>query len=252
MIDWSPLRQELAVWRRDALPLEVWWRDDDVISQTPALDRLTALAVDLDLPCHLAVVPKYADRTLVSACADTTMLIPMVHGWAHENHAPEGEKKAEFGHPRAQLLEDATKGLTRINALFGEDYMPCFVPPWNRITPGLLAELPRLGYAAVSTYTPRIRREAAPELVQINTHIDPIHWRGGGGLVDVETLLHHMLTLLQDRRQGRSDPREPLGLLTHHLVHDEPIWNFTSGCLSMLLDAGAMPANLLDQRDNLK
>jgi hypothetical protein len=32
--------------------------------------------------------------------------------------------------------------------------------------------------------------------------------------------------LLADRRTGAADNGEPLGILTHHLVHDEAIWSF--------------------------
>ncbi|THF85384.1 MAG: polysaccharide deacetylase, partial [Sulfitobacter sp. SK025] len=39
---------------------------------------------------------------------------------------------------------------------------------------------------------------------------------------------------------------EPLGFLTHHLVHNEDIWNFTRACLKTFLDAGALPAHLHD------
>jgi hypothetical protein len=32
-----------------------------------------------------------------------------------------------------------------------------------------------------------------------------------------------------------ADPDEPIGLLTHHLVHDEPIWFFCEQVLDHLL-----------------
>jgi hypothetical protein len=39
--------------------------------------------------------------------------------------------------------------------------------------------------------------------------------------------------------------------LTHHLVHDAAIWEFTRACLSELLDGGAQPCNLREMRDAL-
>ena len=250
-IDWTPLEKELTLWRQQALDLPIWWRDDDAVAKTEALDRLAGIAARLSLTVHLAVVPQGAEQSLVAACADQACLQPMVHGWAHHNHAPAGQKKAEFGHPRKGLIDDATKAHTRMRELFGPGFLEVFVPPWNRIDPSLTACLSGLGYRGLSTFTPRVVREVAPGLVQINTHIDPIHWRGGGGLAPAEQQVAKIVDLLQDRRHGRSDDTEPLGLLTHHLVHDPAIWAFTEQCLRVLLDGGARPVNLADQADHL-
>lgn len=249
--DWSPLHAELSAWRAENRTLAFWWRDDDAIAATPALTRLTELAENLNVPAHLAVIPKHATSRLVSTCARHPLLIPLVHGWSHENHAPEGQKKAEFGHPRSDLKADAAKGLARMSELFGQAYLPCFVPPWNRMAPDLAVALPDLGYTCLSTFTPRAARLVVPGLVQINTHIDPIHWRGGGGLVDADVLLAQVTDMLKKRRHGLNDAAEPLGLLTHHLVHTEEIWSFVKALTLTLLDGGAIPVNLLDLKDNL-
>ena len=39
---------------------------------------------------------------------------------------------------------------------------------------------------------------------------------------------------LADRRTGLADNGEPYGLLTHHLVHDAAIWDFTEKLLDHL------------------
>tara|TARA_R110002094_G_scaffold39314_10_gene51870 strand:+ start:870 stop:1631 length:762 start_codon:yes stop_codon:yes gene_type:complete len=250
-IDWSPLKTELAIWRSEARALPLWWRDDDAVADTPALQRLLALARDLALPVHVAVIPKPAQQSLVDACAATQWAIPVVHGWAHENHAAEGQKKAEFGYPREGAERETAAAVAHLRALFGDTLLPMFVPPWNRIDPDIIAQLPDQGYIALSTYTPRTTHLAAPGLVQINTHIDPIHWRGGGGLVAPETQIATLVQLLTSRRTGGTDNAEPLGFLTHHLVHDAAIWDFTCACLSMLLEYGARPINLLKMKDRL-
>ena len=202
------------------------------------------MAEAMHLPVHLAVIPKHAQETLPLFCADHDMVVPLVHGWQHISHAPEGQKKAEFGHPRDTALADAERALKRMNDLFADRFLPVFVPPWNRLDPALLPELAPLGYTAVSTYLPRKNKWAAPGLAQINTHIDPIFWRGGRGLVPPDDLIAHVVQLLQDRRQGITDAAEPMGFLTHHLVHTQDIWDFTQSCLATLLDGGATPANL--------
>jgi hypothetical protein len=243
-VDWAPLTAELSIWRAEQRPLPIWWRDDDAIEPTQALERLTEMAEALQLPVHLAVIPKHAQATLPLFCAGHEMIVPLVHGWQHLSHAPDGQKKAEFGHPRDTALADAQNALNRMNVLFGKGFLPVFVPPWNRIDAALLPQLAPLGYTAVSTYLPRKSKWAAPGLDQINTHIDPIFWRGGRGLLPPEELISHIVQLLQDRRQGITDATEPMGFLTHHLVHDQDIWDFTQRCLATFLDGGATPADL--------
>ena len=226
-IDWTPLRTELAQWRTDGLELPFWWRDDDAIAPTEALDQLASLSTATEVPVHLAIVPKDATEALARDLPEC--FVPVVHGWSHVSHTPEGVKNAEFGtgRPASEALHDVSQGLARLRALFGDKLAPMFVPPWNRIAPDVVAGLAEAGFDAVSTYNPRKTALAAPDVAQINTHIDPIFWRGHRGLVDTETLMSQTVTLLQDRRAGLTDNHEPLGYLTHHLVHDADIWEFS-------------------------
>lgn len=245
-VDWQALDRELLFWRRAGLDLPIWWRDDDAVAPTAALDRLLGLSQSLGMPLHLAVIPKTATDALVArleGCADVYV---MAHGWAHENHAPADVKKAEFGahRPCGAMLAQVTEGAAQLSQMFGTRVLPIFVPPWNRISPELVAELPKAGFSAVSTYTPRRARLAADGVVQLNTHFDPIHWRGSGGLAPVDALLEQLVTQLADRRLGNADGSEPYGVLTHHLVHDRAIWDFTRDVLARLLDGGARPADM--------
>lgn len=237
--DWTPLDIELARWRADGLTLPLWWRDDDAVTATPALTRLHDLARRLDLPVHLAVIPAKSDDSL--AAHIDRHLIPVVHGWAHENHAPPDMKKAEFGahRPLAGMRHDSAQGLARLRALFGDALLPMFVPPWNRIADDLLPHLAAQGYGMISTFTPRETAMAAPGLVRINTHLDSINWRATKTLHDPDRLLAQVTRQLAERRQGRADNGEPYGLLTHHLVHDAEIWDFAEALLTRLLTGPA-------------
>jgi len=234
--DWTPLDREFDRWRQAGLTLPLWWRDDDAVAPTPALNRLAALAEAVEMPLHLAVIPARAEPALVDTVAAHPRLIPVVHGWAHVSHAPAGEKKAEFGahRPLPAMAREARDGHSRLRALFGPALRPMFVPPWNRIAPELLPALPGLGYAMISTFTPRKSAEPAPGLPQVNTHLDPIDWRGGRSLADADGLIAQIAAQLADRRAGHTDNDEPYGLLTHHLVHDAAIWDFTEALLARL------------------
>jgi len=240
--DWKPLDQELQAWQDQGLTLPLWWRDDDAIEPTSQLDQLTSLSEKLNLPVHLAVIPRDATQALAHDLATSAQLIPVVHGWAHQNHAPQGEKKAEFGahRPVAQALADAGRGLDTLRALLGEAVTPMFVPPWNRITDDITKGLAGLGYSSLSTFKPRTTPEAAAGLAQINTHLDPIHWKGSRSLVPPQQLLDQVTHQLNARRNGLADNAEPYGILTHHLVHDTAIWGFTEALLSRLLAGPAI------------
>lgn len=235
-INWQPLQEEFQHWQDADLILPFWWRDDDAIEPTPALDRLIAIATDLDIPIHLAVIPKHATSTLVKQLPPTNLVIPIVHGWAHISHAPLGQKNTEFGasRPIEECAHDAILGLQSLTDLFGGRLKPMFVPPWNRINPDLGEHLVAIGYDTISTYAPRKAQYAAHNLEQINTHLDLIAWHKGRSLIAPDNLIEQMVKLMQDRRFGRTDNTEPLGFLTHHLVHDDAIWDFTEQFLTIM------------------
>ncbi|MDE4133112.1 polysaccharide deacetylase family protein [Phaeobacter sp. QD34_3] len=246
---WRALDRELKAWQDAGMTLPLWWRDDDAVKHTPELERLADLSGRLGLPVHLAIIPKDAQDSLADHLQDASQLIPVVHGWAHISHAPATEKKAEFGahRPVDDRLEEAEAGLCRLKELFGPALRPMFVPPWNRIAPDMLPWMAGLGYGALSTFTPRSQVKPAPGLVQINTHLDPIDWKGSRSLLPEDRLIHQVTQQLQDRRLGQADADEPYGILTHHLVHDAAIWTFTEALIAHLL-AGPAVAWTYDER----
>ena len=101
------------------------------------------------------------------------------HGLSHANHETPPAKKTELGaaRPLQHVIADLITGW---NLLEPFDPLPVLVPPWNRISPDLIGRLPGLGYKGLSTFTPRAQPHPAPGLLQVNTHVDIIDWRGGG------------------------------------------------------------------------
>ncbi len=155
-------------------------------------------------------------------------LTVLQHGFAHANHAPADEKSAEYGdhRPADAMGAEILRGATRLRAVFGERFMPVFVPPWNRIAPGLVATLPSLGMVGLSAYGPRQSASPASGLRQVNTHADPIDWRGERGFKGTARVVAEIAAHLRARRSSTVDAREPSGVLSHHLVHDEDCWRF--------------------------
>ncbi len=236
--DWRPLDAELD--RLDR-PLALWWRDDDAVDDTPQLDRLIALADHAGLPLHLAIIPADLRPGLIQRLHQTPDVIPVTHGWSHTNHAPRTEKKAEFGahRPLDTRLAEARQGLATLCEHLAP--APMFVPPWNRIGGDLLPLLPGAGFTILSTFAPRKSPFAAAGLATVNTHLDPIDWRGSRSLAEPKSLIDQIARQLADRRLGLADADEPYGLLTHHLVHDDAIWTFTADLLARLTHAPLAP-----------
>jgi len=231
---------ELARWRDEGLILPIWWRDDDAVAPTPTLERLLALAEPFQAPLHLAVIPEQATRELADRLRTVSTAFVLTHGWRHANHAQPDQKKAEFGshRPLAVMLQEIATGRKRLAELFGDTFLPVFTPPWNRIAPEVVEALPAIGFAAISTFTPRRTKFAADGLLQVNTHLDPVAWKSGGGLLDPALLDAQLARELEARRTGSADNGEPYGLLTHHLAQDDATWAFTAALLETLLATG--------------
>jgi hypothetical protein len=236
MMDWADLERELDSWGRAGQRATFWWRDDDAVTATPALQRLLDLATvgsGQSLPLALAVIPKRADSALAQALHAADHAVALQHGYAHANHAAAGGKKAEFGAGRdsSLALEDLRGGAQRMDELFGDRSLPVLVPPWNRIDPALTGRLAELGIRGLSTYGPRAAKAKTAGIILVNTHVDIINWNEGRRFLGLEGCLRLAISHLAARREGRVDPGEPTGVLSHHLIHDEDAWSFLAAFL---------------------
>jgi predicted glycosyltransferase len=235
---WETLASELAAVQARGDTIDVWWRDDDAIEATPQLTRLLALSREANAPVALAVIPDRVADNLVAASEGMAILI---HGIAHQNHAPAGCKKQELGfQPIDTLLEALNVRRERLEKLFGVRALPVLVPPWNRIDPEVVPRLREAGIAGLSTYKRRPALMASPGVLQINTHCDPIDWRAGGRLAPEDVLVRQFTRLITETAQEPAGAREPIGLLTHHLVHDEAVWAFLGRLFRTLARSGAV------------
>lgn len=238
-VDWSPLRSTLKEFRRNGLDLPVWWRDDDATEPTEALDQLHDTALRLQVPVHVAVISGLAKPELASMNDASGILVPVAHGWKHENNAPPEEKRSEFGTPRPEAAQEIQMSFEAMKSIFGSGFLPLFVPPWNRFDPSHVTALRTTGYRGISTFPSRRILGPTPGILQVKTHIDPVDWHGTYGLHSPETIIERTVFRLQARRRGIEDITEPLGLLTHHLVHTKEIWQFCESFMRELLDGGA-------------
>ncbi|MBB4003685.1 MAG: polysaccharide deacetylase [Aurantimonas endophytica] len=216
--------------RQAGCRLHLWWRDDDVEAPGAALDRLLALRRATAVPLALAAIPAGSGRALADRLFGEADVALLQHGLCHENHAPGSEKRAEFGdhRPPGVMREEVAAGHAALAGLFPRQLLPVFVPPWNRVGAGFRTALPGLGLPVLSIFGPAAG--APPH--QVNTHLDIIDWRARRGLSPAEA--DARLAGEIARRTAAGSLSEPIGLLSHHLQHDEAAWTLLAGLLDLL------------------
>ncbi|MEB2845138.1 polysaccharide deacetylase [Rhizobiales bacterium RZME27] len=196
--------------------VDLWLRDDDCIEPTEALDAFLGAAARQKMPVTLAVIPAHTGEALAKRLESEPDVLVTVHGWSHENHAPAAEKKRELGLDRPiEVIEGQLReGLEKLTRLHEKRLFPMLVPPWNRIDPAVIERLPGLGFNSLSTFGP----EKPAAVPMLNTHVDVIDWHGTRGGRDPDLLFAETAALCR--------PGGAIGMLTHHLVHDDVVADF--------------------------
>ena len=233
MASWSALGGALDRWGDAGLTASFWWRDDDAAELNPEIERLLALAAAFQVPLHLATIPFHLSEALVAALQGSGDLRILQHGYAHVDHAPRGAGSWELGahRPQARVLAELALGHARLSKAFGSRFLPVLVPPWTRIDASLIGRLPEVGLIALSMEGARSSRFAGPGVLALNAHCDPIKWKGGPRFTGTERALDEIVGHLEARRRGSADLAEPTGLCTHHLAHDEEVWEFVEALI---------------------
>ena len=218
----TTLKGRLDTARDAGVTIDIWWRDDDATAPSDALDRLLATADRYDVPLSLAVIPDPATPALGERLAQARGDVAVLqHGFAHRNHAPKDRKACELGidRPAGLVLDELLQGRRKLETLFGHRFLPVLTPPWNRICDEVALRRDEIGLTGLSTFA----RMHADDPDCVNTHVDVIDWKGGRQFAGF-TKMTAVVTEEIDRRI--KSPGEPLGLLTHHLDHDEGVWRF--------------------------
>lgn len=233
MTTWDELGRELDNWQHQNRTVQLWWRDDDADRTGAAIKRMMQISRAHDVPVGIAVSPAIVSSSLGHFVSKQFRCAVMQHGYAHVNYAPIDQKKCELGdhRPIAAALHELSIGLRRMENLFGEYFLPVMVPPWNRISDAVLAQLNGIGFTGISGYTPRLHF-SDHGLRRCNTHVDIINWRSKEMFVGLASATQLLITHLKLKRSGQADPDEPTGLLTHHLRHDDASWDFVDQLLA--------------------
>ena len=225
---WADLDRELD---RCAAPMPFWWRDDDAVADTPALAALLDLRTEIGLPLALAVIPAPVEPSLVERLAGEDRVSVLQHGWDHMNHAAAGAPQSEYpaGRVAAEVQAQVTEGREILEARFPSRFLRVFVPPFGALDEGCVAPVRAGGLRHVSLSTDF----AGLGLPSRNVHADVIDWRLGRA-VPAARVIRSVILALRLRRFGLVEAARPIGVLTHHLVHDEGIWSLARELLGRL------------------
>ncbi len=229
MTDWSAIDEELDHWQH---PINLWWRDDDAIGPNPQLDQLVELSQDFSIDLFLAVIPAKMQSSLPDWLIQQSQTWVLQHGISHENHAQADQRKIELGGSQessmicAQLIEYKTK----LSDAFADRFLPILVPPWNRIESRIIDALPDQAYSYLSVLGAANQQSRLSEL---NVHIDIIDWQQRS-FKGSKAVLDDFFNQLSSRRQQPARQHEPIGLMTHHWIHDAEtnsfLGDFFSAC----------------------
>ena len=221
--NWQLLEDELQLWNQ---PVAMWWRDDDAVEDTAALRQLVSLQqLDGLIPLHLASIPMLLKNTLpelLSICPNVWVL---QHGYNHQSNAIDGQRKVELGGNQSlhQLMQKLTSGRKKLQKAFSQRYLDIIVPPWNRYNSVAAEAFEQLHYKALSGLG--MRGEQLSSIALLNVHVDIIDWKTRS-FVGTQTCIEKIIEQLQLRRMSPINTIEPLGLMTHHLAHDQACWDF--------------------------
>jgi hypothetical protein len=224
-------RAELDRWSGAGRTARLWLRDDDAQEPGGALDALLSRLRTYRAPCLLAVVPMRAGDALAQRLRMEPLVRVAMHGAWHTNHAGSGRKAEETPIDRGidAIMSEWAVARDRLCTHFGAGAGFWYVPPWNRIEREVAARLPSLGFRAISRFTSR-GLGLAPALAEANTHVDIMDWKGGRV---GRTIAAVMADLTAELAHARLHGWRPVGLLSHHLVHDAQAWETLDAILEL-------------------
>jgi hypothetical protein len=198
-------------------PVACFFRDDDVGWRDDRLHDLLDLFAELALPLDLAVIPAALDsraaRELLARIERSDGRLGVhQHGYAHENHEPDGELKCEFGPTRRRedQLRDIAVGRERLGLLLGPAVEPIFTPPWNRCTEATGSCLLELGFEILSREA-RAAPLYIPGLRELPVGVDWFKRRRG------ERLPAEAIAAIA---AGAVERGGPVGVMLHHAEMD--------------------------------
>ncbi|HEV2914252.1 MAG TPA: DUF2334 domain-containing protein [Pyrinomonadaceae bacterium] len=225
-------------------PVAFFFRDDDAGWRDDRLLELLDLFARHSMPIDVAAIPIALNPELVAELrarieSEPDRMAIHQHGFAHQNHEPEGRRKCEFGVAREAALQqgDIEAGKRRLYDLFGPHVSPIFTPPWNRCTATTGKCLLESGFRILS-------RDATAKplnldgLFELPVTVDWFARREGVRLG---------LNELGAAMAGAVNACAPVGVMFHHALMDKGERRRASKMLALLASHPKAQCYLMDQ-----
>ena len=221
---------DLQHWVQDNKRVRLFLRDDDAVKITAQLRRLAELCDAYNIPILLAVIPNEATLELADFVRASAKITPAVHGISHTNHGGGNEKKIELGGQRSAraVIDELKTSREKMLQMFGNELSTMLVPPWNRISQGVAAKVEEAGFGAISGFG---WKAPIGNLPWINTHVDIIDWKNGKKTKSFDCV---MAELSENLTIARENNYAPIGILTHHLVHNDATWSMLEALFELI------------------
>jgi hypothetical protein len=233
-------QEEVELSRVAGVPVDLWWRDDDLVASSANFDAMVRLAGTFAAPVLVAIIPGLASDGLDIRETDRNLVHFCQHGWKHSNHQPDGHGKSEFGPGRdpAAVTAEIAAGQTILARLLGDRRLPVFVPPWNAFDSRHLGILRSRGFTGLSLHGPRAQSFAVDGVRLANTHIDILRWDSPGQpqALAAEDVFQRLAQIVRRQRQTPAADRESIGLLSHHRAMGNDAWALLETIFSAVAD----------------
>lgn len=223
------LREILSQREQNDIPLQVFFRADDIAFVDEPFRKLMNLFLAHEMPLCLAIVPEWVDRAGWKSMEEFSPKSPLwcwhQHGTRHLNYESQG-KKCEFGDSRSEeeIRKDIVDGRDTLVRIIGDLFFPVFTPPWNRCSLKTLDILKELKFKAVSRSAGAIppAKDILPDLA---VNVD-LHTRKENDFTESwQNLLSEFQTAAQ---KGR------MGIMLHHQRMNDSAFAFLDLLLTEL------------------
>jgi hypothetical protein len=266
----SSIHEELDSWQRNGELARFWWRDDDAQIDNKPFKRLIQLAEVTSAPLILAVSPGIISESFVEKLNGIRNVHMAAHGFRHVNYN-KGALTAEFGNdrPLEVMIAEIEHLAKKFASMFPNRGLSMFVPPWHGLDQRLIPYLSRSGFKCLSMHEsfsvraaqiffakipsikmafarPGSKSLKAQSMDRANIAINFLS-SGARHLLKVNPL-HQALGALRLRRLGLIAIDRPIGLMTHHLQHDESAWEQLSQLIAVIVNH---PASYFIQSEDL-
>jgi peptidoglycan/xylan/chitin deacetylase (PgdA/CDA1 family) len=193
----------------------IFFRADDIGAASKAFEALCRLFRFYGVPLAMAVIPAWLSDTRLEKVFRAAPVAEDLwnwhqHGWRHINWQKEGAR-SECGPDRApeRLYDDLLQGRTKMERIFGPNFVPVFTPPWNHFSTAALKALRKLdfkGISATAPFPPGVK--SLYGIKHFPTRLD-LHARK---VKDPAS----DFALLIDQFSGLSKMKGPTGIIIHH------------------------------------